>query len=101
MITCAPIEPGFIMKPARPPIPQEARLRDVVDGLKRPIEYVRNVLLALSEHGAARNPDIQIRLSLQGDRTAPNYQIVEIMDSETKQPMELTAYSGKTHKEMA
>jgi hypothetical protein len=57
------------------------------------------VLDALSLHGGAKSPVIQVRLALQ-DSTAPNYQIVEIMDAETGQPMELANYSGKTYKEL-
>jgi hypothetical protein len=81
-------------------IAQDAKLGDVVAGLKDSIEYVRNVLDALRIHGGAKNPDIQARLSLQSDPAAPNYQIVEIMDSETGQAMELAIYSGKTHREL-
>jgi hypothetical protein len=81
-------------------IPKDSKLGDIVAGLNDPVEYVRNVLAALSQHGGAKNPDVQVRLSLQSGYTAPNYQIVEIMDAETGQPMDLAAYSGKTHKEL-
>ena len=40
-------------------------------------------------------------MSLQSRPTAPNYQIIEIMDPETGAVMELGAYSGKTHRQLA
>jgi hypothetical protein len=81
-------------------IAQDAKLGDVVAELNDPIEYVRNVLDALRIHGGKNDPDILVRLALQSDRAAPNYQVIEIMDAETGQPMELASYSGKTYKEL-
>lgn len=89
------------MKTAQISIAQDPKLSDVVTGLNDPIEYIRNVLAVLNEHGAGRNPKVRIRWSLQSDRAAPNYQIIEIMDAETGQPMGLEAYSGRTHRALA
>jgi|SRR6266481_3929680 hypothetical protein len=88
------------MKSIRISIAQDSKLADVLDELKHPVEYVRNVLAALNMLGGGRNSAVRVRLSLQSNRTAPDYQIVEIMDVETGQPMELAAYSGRTHKEL-
>jgi hypothetical protein len=88
------------MREVRISIAQDAKLSDITAGLKDPIEYVRNVLDALRIHGGKNDPDTRARLALQSDRTAPNYQIVEIMDAETGQSIELASYSGKTYKEL-
>jgi hypothetical protein len=85
---------------ARASIPLDSTILTVAAGLKEPVEYVRNVLAALAEH-RRDNGNAQVRLSLQGDAAAPNYQIETIMDPETGQPMALWAYSGKTHRELS
>jgi hypothetical protein len=66
----------FFVRTVRISILEDSKLGDIVAGLNDPVEYVRNVLAALRNNGAAKNPEVRVRLSLQGDRAAPNYQIV-------------------------
>jgi hypothetical protein len=79
--------------------PKDSNLGELAAGLSDPVEFVCSVLLALKQNGGSRtNPRVRVATSMQGDRTAPNYQIIEIMDAETGQSMPLATYSGKTHK---
>jgi hypothetical protein len=91
---------GFFMKSVRVSLPPGSKLANIVGGLNEPVEYVRNVLGALNKHGGRRNPDVLVTLSLQGSVTAPDYQIIEIMDAETRESTAIAAYSGRTHKEL-
>lgn len=87
------------MKRVRVTIPQDARIADIVDRLKNPIEYVRKVILTLGECGARKDDiDCLALLSLQSDPSAPDYQIIEIMERETGGSMVHAAFSGRTHK---
>ena len=86
------------MKSNRLTIPTGSTIASIADGLKAPVEYVRNVLERLNEARREHCGDPRVRLALQSDPTAPDYEVIEIMDYETGQPMQLAAYSGRTHK---
>lgn len=89
------------MKRVRITIPQDAIITDVVEGLKNPIEYVRRVILSLGEFGARKDDDDYLAvLSLRSDPSAPDYQIIEIMERETGGAATLAEFSGRTHKSL-
>lgn len=83
-------------------IPQDATLGDICHAFKDPEEFVRNVLAALVEAGGSKNADIRVRLLLSSNPAAPDYEIVELMEDESGSGgfMELSAFSGRTHKEL-
>jgi hypothetical protein len=90
------------MKRVRITIPQDARVADIVDGLRDPIEYVRRVILSLGIFGARKdNDDYLAVLSLQSDPSASDYQIIEIMEREPPRAATLEEFSGRTHKPLS
>jgi len=54
---------GVFVRTVRISILEDSKLGDIVAGLNDPVEYVRNVLAALRNNGAAKNPLLTIRLS--------------------------------------
>ena len=84
-------------------IAADATIADVVDGLDKPIEYVRRVLEKL-EHCRRVHGDAQVRISVRSRTECPNYLIECVtVDPKTRQTVTrpTAAYSGSTHRELA
>jgi hypothetical protein len=84
-------------------ISADSTIADVVDGLDKPVEYVRRVLEKLERCKRAHG-DAQVRLGVRGRAECPNY-LIEYVREDTKTHERVTyqdaAYSGSTHRELA
>ena len=84
-------------------IAADSTIADVVDGLNKPVEYVRRVLEKLERCKRAHG-DAQVRLGVRGRAECPNY-LIEYVREDTKTHERVThqdaAYSGSTHRELA
>jgi len=84
-------------------IPENATVADVVEGLDKPIEYVRRILEKLERCRRAHG-DAQVRLGVRGRPECPNYLIEYIVENPktgTSSVVADAAYSGSTHRELA
>lgn len=84
-------------------IPENATISDVVEGLDKPIEYVRRILEKLERCRRAHG-DAQVRLGVRGRTECPNYLIEYIVEDKkagTQSVVVDAAYSGSTHRELA
>ncbi len=84
-------------------IAPDSTIADVIDGLDKPIEYVRRVLEKLERCKRAHG-DAQVRLGVRGRAECPNY-LIEYIREDAKTHERTThqdaAYSGSTHRELA
>jgi hypothetical protein len=84
-------------------IAADSTIADVVDGLNKPVEYVRRVLEKLERCKRAHG-DAQVRLGVRGRAECPNY-LIEYVREDAKTHERVThqdaAYSGSTHRELA
>jgi len=84
-------------------IPADSTIADVVDGLNKPVEYVRRVLEKLERCRRAHG-DAQVRVGVRGRAECPNY-LIEYVREDAKTHERVTyqdaAYSGSTHRELA
>ena len=84
-------------------IPADSTIADVVEGLNKPVEYVRRVLEKLERCKRAHG-DAQVRLGVRGRAECPNY-LIEYVREDAKTHERVThqdaAYSGSTHRELA
>ncbi|TIN21851.1 MAG: hypothetical protein E5Y31_19735 [Mesorhizobium sp.] len=84
-------------------IPADSTIADVVDGLNKPVEYVRRVLEKLERCKRAHG-DAQVRVGVRGRAECPNY-LIEYVREDAKTHERVThqdaAYSGSTHRELA
>ena len=84
-------------------IATDSTIADVIDGLDKPIEYVRRVLEKLERCKRAHG-DAQVRLGVRGRAECPNY-LIEYVREDKKTQERVTyqdaAYSGSTHRELA
>lgn len=84
-------------------IAADSTIADVIDGLDKPIEYVRRVLEKLERCKRAHG-DAQVRLGVRGRAECPNY-LIEYVREDAKTRERTThqdaAYSGSTHRELA
>ena len=75
----------------------------MVEGLDKPVEYVRRVLEKLERCKRAHG-DAQVRLGVRGRAECPNY-LIEYVREDAKTHERVThqdaAYSGSTHRELA
>jgi hypothetical protein len=84
-------------------LPGTATLSDVVEGLDKPVEYVRRILEKL-ERCRRAHADAQVRIGVRSRPECPNYLIeYRVVDPKTKQESIRSdaAYSGSTHRELA
>ncbi|WP_136620440.1 MULTISPECIES: hypothetical protein [Mesorhizobium] len=84
-------------------IAADSTIADVVEGLNKPVEYVRRVLEKLERCKRAHG-DAQVRLGVRGRAECPNY-LIEYVREDAKTHERVThqdaAYSGSTHRELA
>ncbi|ESY66616.1 hypothetical protein NKJ90_24290 [Mesorhizobium sp. M0051] len=84
-------------------IAADSTIADVVDGLNKPVEYVRRVLEKLERCKRAHG-DAQVRVGVRGRAECPNY-LIEYVREDAKTHERVThqdaAYSGSTHRELA
>ena len=88
---------------AKPTLPDDSIVADVVTQLDHPIEYVRRVLEKLERCRRAHG-DAQVRIGVRGRAECPNYLIEYILEdkkSHAKSVFADAAYSGSTHRELA
>lgn len=84
-------------------LPADATLSDVVDGLDKPVEYVRRILEKL-ERCRRVHGDAQVRIAPGSRPECPNY-LIEYAAKDPKTHAMVVhadaAYSGSTHRELA
>ena len=84
-------------------IAADSTIADVVEGLNKPVEYVRRVLEKLERCKRAHG-DAQVPLGVRGRAECPNY-LIEYVREDAKTHERVThqdaAYSGSTHRELA
>jgi hypothetical protein len=84
-------------------IDADSTIASMVEGLDKPVEYVRRVLEKLERCKRAHG-DAQVRVGVRGRAEAPNY-LVEYVREDKKTQERVTyqdaAYSGSTHRELA
>jgi len=84
-------------------IDADSTIASVVEGLDKPVEYVRRVLEKLERCKRAHG-DAQVRVGVRGRAEAPNY-LIEYVREDKKTLERVTyqdaAYSGSTHRELA
>jgi hypothetical protein len=81
----------------------DATLSDVVEGLDKPVEYVRRILEKLERCRRAHG-DAQVRFALKSRPECPNYLIEYAATNPKTQKVTIhadAAYSGSTHRELA
>ncbi|RVB64363.1 hypothetical protein EN906_23695, partial [Mesorhizobium sp. M7A.F.Ca.CA.004.06.1.1] len=85
------------------PIAADATIADMVEGLDKPVEFVRRVLEKLERCKRAHG-DAQVRVGVRGRAECPNY-LIEYVREDAKTHERVTyqdaAYSGSTHRELA
>ena len=85
------------------PIDADSTIASMVEGLDKPVEYVRRVLEKLERCKRAHG-DAQVRVGVRGRAEAPNY-LIEYVREDKKTLERVTyqdaAYSGSTHRELA
>jgi hypothetical protein len=84
------------------PIAADATIADMVEGLDKPVEYVRRVLERLERCKRAFG-DAQVRIAVRSRAECPNYLIEYVReDPKTRQLVtrQDAAYSGSTHREL-
>ena len=85
------------------PIDADSTIASMVEGLDKPVEYVRRVLEKLERCKRAHG-DAQVRVGVRGRAEAPTY-LVEYVREDKKTQERVTyqdaAYSGSTHRELA
>lgn len=83
-------------------IASNATIADLVDGLDKPVEYVRRVLERLERCKRAFG-NAQVRIAVLSRAECPNY-LIEYVREDTKTLQRTThqdaAYSGSTHREL-
>jgi len=84
-------------------IDADSTIASMVEGLDKPVEYVRRVLEKLERCKRAHG-DAQVRVGVRGRAEAPNY-LIEYIREDKKTQERVTyqdaAYSGSTHRELA
>jgi translation initiation factor 2 alpha subunit (eIF-2alpha) len=84
-------------------IDADSTIASMVEGLDKPVEYVRRVLEKLERCKRAHG-DAQVRVGVRGRAEAPNY-LIEYVREDKKTLERVTyqdaAYSGSTHRELA
>ncbi len=88
---------------AKPTLPDDSIVADVVTQLDHPIEYVRRVLEKLERCRRAHG-DAQVRIGVRGRAECPNYLIEYILEDKKSHERSVfadAAYSGSTHRELA
>lgn len=84
-------------------IDADSTIASMVEGLDKPVEYVRRVLEKLERCKRAHG-DAQVRVGVRGRAEAPNY-LIEYVREDKKTQERVTyqdaAYSGSTHRELA
>jgi len=84
-------------------IDADSTIASMVEGLDKPVEYVRRVLEKLERCKRAHR-DAQVRVGVRGRAEAPNY-LIEYVREDKKTLERVTyqdaAYSGSTHRELA
>lgn len=81
----------------------DATLSDVVEGLDKPVEYVRRILEKLERCRRAHG-DAQVRIAVRSRPECPNYLIEYAATNAKTQKVVVhadAAYSGSTHRELA